>query len=57
MDMRNQPWTDMKGTQVLTRCTVTVDGIVSARMSFRKLACLSKVFVVLLSQSRKIREL
>jgi hypothetical protein len=29
----------------------------SARMSFIKLACLSKVFVVLLSQSRKIWEL
>jgi hypothetical protein len=46
----------MKGTQFLTRCTVTVEGIVLACRS-EKLACLSKVFVILLIHSRKIREL
>jgi len=33
MDMRNQPWIDMKGAQFLTRCTVTVDEIVLACLS------------------------
>jgi hypothetical protein len=37
MDMRNQPWTGMKGTEFLTRCAVTVDEIVLACLLENKL--------------------